>query len=268
MGYSPMREVAPAIRILAQCALELDPNIDEAHGALSVLAATYDYDWHEAGRQFALATLGGRASPLVQFDCGVFYFLGSGRLQEAVEQLQMAVQADPLNLMYRSMLAICQIWMGRNNDAEELLLQSRDLDPNFLLTGMYLAVLHASRQKFTEALPWAEKAFSVAPFYAPNVAVYAALLVRTGEPHRGREIIAALGPGKAYGAAWGMAVFHSICGDTDAAADWYERAIEERDPNTSYTLQGPLAEPLRASPRWPRLAALMNLPQAAKALAT
>ncbi|MEJ0006011.1 MAG: hypothetical protein WDM77_06380 [Steroidobacteraceae bacterium] len=153
MGYSPMREVAPAIRNLAQKALELDPDIDEAHGALCVLAATYDYDWHEAGRQFALATLGGRGSPLVQFDCGVFYFLGSGRLQEAVEQLQMAVQADPLNLMYRSMLALSQVWMGRNEDAEELLLQSQDLDSNFLLTGTHLATLHTSRQKFAEALP-------------------------------------------------------------------------------------------------------------------
>ena len=54
----------------------------------------------------------------------------------------------------------------------------------------------------------------------------------------------------------------------DAAADSYERAIQERDPNVSYLLQGPQADPVRASPRWPRLAALMNLPKADKTLAT
>src|ERR1700733_8425195 len=54
LGLSPIREVAPAVRALAQRALELDPSLAEAHEALCLLAATYDYDWHEAGRQFAL----------------------------------------------------------------------------------------------------------------------------------------------------------------------------------------------------------------------
>jgi TolB-like protein/Tfp pilus assembly protein PilF len=268
MGYSPLREVAPAIRTLAQRALGLDPSIAEAHGALCVLAATYDYDWHEAGRQFALATPGGRGSPLVQFDCGVFYFLGSGRRQEAVEQLQMAVQADPLNLMYRGSLALSLMGVGRYDEAEELLHQSRDLDPSFMPTHLYLGILHTARQKFAEALPFAEKAFSLAPWFASCVGLYAGVLVRTGEPDRGREIVRALGGGEAYGASRGLAGFHSLCGDIDAAADWYERAIEERDPNIPYVLQTVRSIQLRDSSRWPRLAALMNLPEAGRPLAT
>jgi hypothetical protein len=35
----------------------------------------------------------------------------------------------------------------------------------------------------------------------------------------------------------------------------------ERHPMVTPTLQSAIAEPLRASPRWPRLAALMNLPK-------
>jgi len=268
MAYSPMREVAPVIRTLAKRALELDPAIAEAHGVLCTLAATYDYDWHEAARQFALAMPGDRGSPQVHFNCGLFYFLGSGRRQEAVAQLKLAVQADPLNPMYRSSLATCLIVVGRHDEAEELLLQCLDLDPNFMLTHLYLAVLHAARQKFAEALPFAKKAFSLAPGFAGAVSTYAGLLVRAGEPDRGREIVRALGKGEAYGASRALAFFQSVCGDIDAAADSYERAIQERDPNVSYLLQGPQAEPVRASPRWPRLAALMNLPQAEKVLAT
>jgi TolB-like protein/Tfp pilus assembly protein PilF len=268
MGYSPLRELAPAIRTLAQRALELDPSIVEAHGVLCSLAATYDYDWHEAWRQCALAMPGGRGSPQVHFNCGLFYSLGSGRREEAVEQLKLAVQADPLNLMYRASLAVCLGAVGQYDEAEELLYQSRDLDPNFIAIHLNLVLSQIARQKFAEALPFAEKAFSLAPWLASCVGLYAGLLVRTGEPDRGREIVRALGAGESYGASKGLAGFHSLCGDIDAAADWYERAIEERDPIIPYLLQGALGEPLRASPHWPRLAALMNLPAALKTLAT
>jgi len=264
MGLSPMRKVAPLIRTSAQRALELDPSVAEAHAPLCALAATYDYDWHEAGRQFLLAMPGGRGSPLVHHVCGLFYLLGSGRAQEALEQVERAVQGDPLHLMYRAVLALSLMGVGRYTQAEELLYQSRDLDPNHFVTLLELAFVHVARQRFAEALPFAEKLFSLHPWYAPSIGLYAGLLVRTGEPDRGREIVEALGEGEAYGAAKGLAVFHSLCNDIDAAADWYEKAIEERDPEILYFLQGVPGEPLRSSSRWPRLAALVNLPAAEK----
>jgi TolB-like protein/tetratricopeptide (TPR) repeat protein len=266
LGLSPMREVAPAIRALAQRALELDPSLAEAHEALCLLAATYDYDWLEAGRQFALATPGGRGSPQTHFQCGLFYFLGSGRRQEAVEQLKLSVQEDPLHLAYRAVLALCLVAVGRYEEAEELLLQSRDLDPNFFFTYYNLAALHCARHRFADALPFAEKAFSLAPWHTSCVGLYAGLLARTGEPDRGREIVTALGGGDAYGASTGLVVFHIIRGDIDAAADWYERALVERASTTAHLLQSALGEPLRASPHWPKVVSLLNLPAAARTL--
>jgi uncharacterized protein (DUF58 family) len=54
---------------------------------------------------------------------------------------------------------------------------------------------------------------------APNGSrATAGLLVRTGEPDRGREIVQALDAGEAYGASRGLVVFHTICGDIDVAA--------------------------------------------------
>jgi hypothetical protein len=75
-------------------------------------------------------------------------------------------------------------------------------------------------------------------------------------------MVQALGASTAYGAAKGMAIFHTICGDIDLAADRYEKAIEERDSFVVAFLQGAIGEPLRASRHWPRLAALMNLADA------
>jgi hypothetical protein len=111
-----------------------------------------------------------------------------------------------------------------------------------------------------EALPFAEKAYSLPSWYPPVTGVYAGLLTCTGEPNRGKELIQKLGSGETYGAPYGLAIFHTCRGEIDLAADWIEKAIEERDPNVVYWLQTAIAEPLRASPRWPKLAALMNLP--------
>ena len=259
ISLSPLREVAPLMRSLAQRALELDASIADAHAPLCILAATLDYDWGEAARQFALAMPGGQGSPQSHMGCGWAYFLASGQREKAVEQLRLAVQGDPLHLTHRGILAVCLGATGHHAEAAALLEQTRDLDPNFFLTHYYLAGIYSARQRFAEALPCAEKAFSLAPWYRATIGLYAGLLVRTGEPARGKEVLMALGSSGTYGFARGMAVFHTCCGQIDLAADSFEKAIGERDPHAAVLLQSVIGEPLRLSLRWPKLAALMNL---------
>jgi predicted Zn-dependent protease len=88
---------------------------------------------------------------------------------------------------------------GRLAEAEQLLLQSRDLEPSFMWTHYYLADLHVASGAFAEALPSAEKAYALAPWYAPSVGIYAEVLARTGQPDRGKEIVKSLAPSEAYG---------------------------------------------------------------------
>ncbi len=263
LGMTPLREAAPVARAMAQRALELDPALPEAHATLGLLAATHDYDWEEAARQYALATADDSLSPASRMGCGWAYLLGSGRRKEAVSQLELAVQGDPLHLTNRVILAICLGAAGRYAEAEEHFRQARDLDPHFVWAHHYLAELYAARQMFIEALPFAKRAHSLGPWSLPSVGLYAGVLVRLGEQDRGREIIQKLGAGEIYGASAGLALFHICCGDLDLAADWFEKAIEERHSMVATFLQGAIAEPLRASPRWPKLAALMNLPEKA-----
>ena len=60
----------------------------------------------------------------------------------------------------------------------------------------------------------------------------------------------------------GMIIYHVVCSETDAAIDWYEHAIEQRQP---FAAGGPLrvslVRALRSSPRWLKLAKMMNLPE-------
>jgi TolB-like protein/Tfp pilus assembly protein PilF len=260
-GMTPAHKAAPAARALAQRALELDPSLHEAHAVLCTVAAAYDYDWKEAARRFTLATVSDALSPWALAYLGQFYLVASGRKKEAVDQVERAVQGDPLHPGIRLLMAGCLAAVGRYAEAEAHARQILDLDPSAGLAYYVLASLCAARSMFAEALSFAEKAFSLAPLYAPSLGVYAGILVCIGEPNRGKELIQRLGSGQVYGTPMGLAIFHAYCGEIVLAADWFEKAIEERSPGVAYLLQTAIAEPLRASPRWPKLAKMMNFPE-------
>jgi len=90
----------------------------------------------------------------------------------------------------------------------------------------------------------------------------AGVLRRTGDVSRAGGLLEKLGPGHVK-RAHGLALFHLVCGDIDQAADSVEKAIEQRDPDIMILLNVAVSRGLRSSPRWPALARLMNLPEAA-----
>src|SRR5215211_1264541 len=116
-----------------------------------------------------LAMTDGFGSPLCHMGFGWTYWLGSGRRKEAVDELEAAVQGDPLHLTHRAMLAMGLGAADRHADAEVLLRQTIDLDSNFFWTYAVFADLHAARELFVDALPFAERAYALAPWYMPNV---------------------------------------------------------------------------------------------------
>jgi tetratricopeptide (TPR) repeat protein len=226
---------------------------------LCLLAASYDYDWQEAAHQFPLATVDS-ASPWCHFVCGVFYLAVSGRRNEAVAQLERAVQKDPLHTHFRLFLGFCLDVAGRYSEADEQYHQTLDLDPGYVFSLHQIALSYAARGRVQEALHMAERAVSGFPWYMQVVGLYAGLLVRSGELDRGRELSQRMGSGEATGTPLGWAIFHICCGEIDEAAAWIERAFQEQHPNTAVVLQYPIMEPLRSSPHWPKLAAMMRMP--------
>ena len=82
-----------------------------------------------------------------------------------------------------------------------------------------LANLFLARQMFAEALPFAEKAYSRAPWLPYIKGGCAGVLIRTGARDRGSELVQKLGSGAAYGTPLGLAIFHMCTGELDLAAD-------------------------------------------------
>ncbi|HTS51453.1 MAG TPA: protein kinase [Bryobacteraceae bacterium] len=255
----PAHESTPLARAAIQKALDIDPSLPEALANLGSIAAVYDYDWNEAERLFKLVLATGAVSPAVRFSAGAYLF-HAGRTSEAIEQLERAVQDDPLNLTCRTVLAFC-LMVYREADAERELRRVLERDPSFYLAHHFLDMLHVQRGNLPEALAEAEKAFALAPWVGWVRGFLAGLLAITGESTRAESLLSELGDGAAYGAPFGLFCYHFIRGDMEQAADWVEKAILQRDPALLYPLRLPLLNKLRQSSRWPPLAKMMSLPE-------
>jgi hypothetical protein len=83
------------------------------------------------------------------------------------------------------------------------------------------------------------------------------LLAKAGAKERAQEMIASM-----TGAIpIGMTIYHLVCGEIDAAIDWYRKDIEQRRPNAPMIARAGFLKPLRANPSWTDVARMMNLPE-------
>ena len=103
-----------------------------------------------------------------------------------------------------------------------------------------------------------ENAHRVVPYDGLVSGIMAGSLVRVGDKLRAEEVVGQMG--ETPRPIFGRVLYHVLCGDIDAAADWYERAIEEREPFALVFAKTPLTSDFRQSRRWPQLARMMNLP--------
>jgi hypothetical protein len=59
--------------------------------------------------------------------------------------------------------------------------------------------------------------------------------------------------------SFSFAVIHQGLGEMDKALDWYEKAVDEREPLMLQFNVHPNYDPVRAHPRYPALLRRMNL---------
>jgi eukaryotic-like serine/threonine-protein kinase len=259
-GLRPSKEMVPLIRAEAQKAVDLSD--ESSHALLAFIAAGYDYDWKEADKRFQMAMAATQATPEIKLAYANFFLIPAGRFEEAVALLEKTVALDPLHVPLRSNFANCLLSVGMYDRAIQEARKGLEIDENIWLPYYPLVNIYVAKGMMVEALAAAEKGYQHAPWNPRVIGLLAGVLARTGERDRAEALIGQMS--KAQGghvAASAMVLYHLICSEIDAAADWFEKAIEQRDPLLLPWLRLPLTKPLRASPRWPKIAAMMNLPE-------
>jgi tetratricopeptide (TPR) repeat protein len=170
----------------------------------------------------------------------------------------MGLNEDPLDLQFRTELAICLRAAGRLEDCDEELRRVMQVDESFWFPHFVLGVNRALDGHLEEAISISERAFRLAPWFKPIVGLRAAILKRTGHAAEADALREEHLPDDRYIDPIGPAIFHLLSGDLDRTADWTQKAIEQRQIAVLFFLNGH-ATALRSTPRWPALAKMMNL---------
>ena len=137
-GFLSPKEGYESARQLAQHALQVSPDLPEAHAMLGYVYHGLDWDWPAADAEYrqALALDPGNPTALM-FAGQLSYTLG--RWEDSERQLRLALVRDPLRTISIWSLGTAQYLAGRFADAEATYRRLIELDPGFSWTHLYLS---------------------------------------------------------------------------------------------------------------------------------
>jgi tetratricopeptide (TPR) repeat protein len=256
MGVRPLSEMVPLARGEVRKALELLPSEPVAHFVLGTIAGLHDYDWKEAEEQFRLARASESATAYIHAAYAQFYLLPLGRFEEAIQERAKDIARDPLNVLLRGAQAYTLLCAEMYEPAIAEARKALEIGDRHFFPHHVIALGYLLQGDAAEAREPAEEAFRIAPWNAAIAGSLAGVLAQTGEKDRAEKLVATL---RAM-LPEGMMMYHLLCSEIDAALDWFERDIELRQPSATLVASAGFFRPLRASPRWPKLAKMMNLP--------
>ena len=127
----PPAEAFPQAKSAALRALELDPNLAEAHASLGFVRRFFDWEWSSAEREFQDAV---RLSP--GYATGHRWYgqllSGMGRHEEAIAEVRRALELDPLSVIIHTAVGDVLFYARRYDDAIDTYRKALELDPDFL----------------------------------------------------------------------------------------------------------------------------------------
>jgi serine/threonine-protein kinase len=255
-GMSPMREVAPFVRAEAERALELDPANQAPRFLLGAIACAHDYDWKAAEDHFRATMSLPNVSPYARWVYGSLYLRGFARFQEGADQMGRAAEQDPLNPTWRAIWAAHLIDAGHIDRAIAEATRGVEIE-DYFVTRQLLGEAYLAAGRTHDALAEFERSHQLAPWMSVPTALVAATRWNLGEKDTAEELVRSMPPLP----LWGPTEYHLMTSQLEAAADCYERMIDQRDPFAIVYALSTKTAALRAHPRWPKIAEMMNLPR-------
>jgi serine/threonine-protein kinase len=262
--YLAPKEAFPKSKAAAKRALEIDPNLAEAHSALAYSLGLYDWNWAEAEREFKRAIELDPKNALAHVRFAISCYQPTGRTDEAIKETTLAVELEPLNLVNGANLVWVYLVARRN---EESLAQGKkvnDLEPDFVLGRYQLGLAYIANGKYQEAISVTEKPLQADPANQLMLQVAGYANARLGRSNEAKAIISRFKEisKTQYVMDFFVAVIYAGLGDKEAAFAEMEKAYQERDWRMSAMLKSePMIDSLRDDPRYKAMLKRLNLPE-------
>jgi len=261
LGFAPPKEVCATGMFCALRALEIDNTLGETHALLGMYREELDYNWPEVHREMARALELNPSSPVVRLRYAVSGLMPQGRLEEAVAEIERALESDPLSTFTRMWLGVMLLLGRRYDRAIEQARLVIELDPTYYPGHFVIGVAYREKRMFEEAIAAQRRATELSGGSPLMLGWLGLALARSGCTAEARAVLARLHgiAGAAYVPPTSFAWIHVGLGETDSAFAWMDRAIDARDrmivPIKTYAF----LDSIRADPRYLALLRRMNL---------
>jgi TolB-like protein/predicted Ser/Thr protein kinase len=236
-------------RMEAKQALELDPDLAEAHEAMAAVYRNAEFDWPRAIEESNRALeLNPNLETPHYYRAAAFYHLGLLELVEAEVNSAMEInpvaRAEPLRI--RGTVAF---FTGRFADAERLMSELRTISSG-PVSDWYLAqtVFYGGDHKRAEALLFGLQGSAQAERRAQ--ASLASFLASEGDRKQARVLLDQVLAGgyMDHHVGYSLGAAYAQLGDQRLAVNWLRRAAETGFPCYPWFERDPLLQPLRSNP--------------------
>jgi TolB-like protein/DNA-binding winged helix-turn-helix (wHTH) protein len=257
-GIGTPTQVMINARNAASSALQIDDSVAAAHTTLGFVSAHLDFDWAAAEREFR------RGIELNPSDANAHLFYSNsllsplGRHADAIAEMKIALQLDPLSAPVDSFLGRTYLWARLYSDALSHLQASVQRFPNFTLNHVRLAHLYTYLDRFDDAIAEETKALVLSgstPRETQDRADALRAAVASNGPRAYWENVLELSQTdvnapEGYGNSYGIAILCTRLGEYDRALGSLELAFTQRQLGMTEIAIEPAFDPLKSDSRF------------------
>jgi TolB-like protein/Flp pilus assembly protein TadD len=245
----PPAETRSKVMSATRTALELDPDIGEAHVQLAN-ALQEQWHWHEAEAEYR------RALELNPNDADAhaglaFWLLSQGRTDEAVTWARRGRELDPLAVS-GAIVAWTLFQSRRYDEAVRELRSVLAVQPDNTTALFFLGFALIAGDKPDDAIPVLEKAVSVSNRSPGPIGVLIRAYAQAGQRRAALRLLAELKRRSEAGYVPAGAFVNAYLGlgETNEAFTWLERAYQEQSDILQFLKTHPYFDPIRGDPRF------------------
>jgi DNA-binding winged helix-turn-helix (wHTH) protein/TolB-like protein/Tfp pilus assembly protein PilF len=241
----------PKARAFALRALELDPNLPEAHEVLATTLKNYDWNWDAAEKEFKLTI---KLNP--NYANGHYHYAyllaEQGRHDEALHEITEALSREPMSPLLNAGLAYVLLHARQWDRCLQQALTALEVDSNMTLSYWTLGVAYQQIGKYPEAIEAycnCEKAGGGLAFSKSFVIhTYA----RSGDHDMARELLMTLRQlaKTVYIPNIAFVIAYDGLGELDLALDALDIACSCRETNLVELKNWPHFDAIRHHPRF------------------
>src|SRR5207249_2647861 len=249
------REASSTAKEAALKALQLDPNLAEAHLALGKVLFFSEIDLAGANREYK------RAIELKPNDAAAHHWFGNdtlaafGRFEEAIAESKRAVELDPLSIIINADLGGTFYYARRYEEAAAQLRKTLGIDPTDFYARYNLGIALQAKGDLSGAIAEYEKAKQLGD--NPLVSTLCAQAkVHAGDKNAALRMLSDLDKISQHREVVGYlrALLYLSLNNKDEALRWLEQGFAERDgSNICWIKVDPLLDSLHGDPRFEAL---------------